>query len=311
MQQKKALIVKSFAVVFLSLSLATLIYAVLIQDIVQLQTRNIGFYLPISVLGSLTALLLLLASMLKKFKGIPASLTIYALSLPLGLLWSITEYLFLMSNMSEDITYAAVQTTYIVLPVLYAGVLCALAYYVYDDEIPQGKTRFHSNCDLYLTGVLILIVLVYAPYRIGFDEGFSFFFNEKSVLIILALSVFRIAISVYKDGIKRVYRTKVLEQLKDIGLVATLIGAAYTATFYTALSRLNDPTYLGPAVHTGISLIYYGLLIYSLAVTLLLNRGEKTIAWIGRQNWHIAEAYAFVLFVTFAPKSFFDIMASF
>ena len=123
MQQKKALIVKSFAVVLLSLSLATLIYAVLIQDIVQLQTRNIGFYLPISLLGSLTVLLLLLASMLKKFKGMPASLTIYALSLPLGLLWSITEYLFLMSNMSEDITYAAVQTTYVVLPVLYAGVL--------------------------------------------------------------------------------------------------------------------------------------------------------------------------------------------
>ena len=65
MQQKKALIVKSFAVVLLSLSLATLIYAVLIQDIVQLQTRNIGFYLPISLLGSLTVLLLLLASMLK------------------------------------------------------------------------------------------------------------------------------------------------------------------------------------------------------------------------------------------------------
>jgi Zn-dependent protease len=187
-----------------------------------------------------------------------------------------------------------------VLPILYAGVLCTVGYY-FD---VQGTTEPLKTPNLKGNGSLSLILAASLLAYIAFKTGWVAL-DMRALMLLFSLLAIRLAIALLKDGAKGIQWNKLIGLVKDVGVVAVLFGAAYVATFYATVSQLGDPRFMGPVISNGLSYILYGLIIYCVGVTLTLSKDPETVDWISRKNWHIAEAYAFVLFVTLAAQSIF------
>jgi hypothetical protein len=299
-QKKQSLLSRIAAIILLSIGLVSIIFLLFVGDILQLQGLGFGFTFPYLSLGTMTLLLLVLSALLRYFKAVPVWLTLYALSLPLGLIWSVVEYILILIN-AITVLEGAIGLIYAVLPLLYAGVLSTLGYYFNVQNTTESLKKLSLKGDWSISTILIASLLAYITFK---NAEAAWYIN--ALMLIVSLFVIRLAIALLIDGVKGIQWHKLIGFLKDVGLVAVLFGGAYVATFYATLSQLDKPKLLGPIIAYGMITILYGLIIYSLGVTLALNKDEKTVDLIGRQNWHIAEAYAFVLFVTFAAKSLFS-----
>ena len=301
MPKKQSLLSRIAAIILLSIGLVSIIFLLFVEDILQLQELDIGFTFPYLSLGTMTLLLLVLSALLRYFKDVPVWLTLYALSLPLSLIWSVVEYIEILSNF-ETLLEGAVGLLYAVLPLLYAGVLSTVGYYFNVQNTTESLKKLSLKGDWYISTILIASLLAYITFK---NDVAAWYIN--ALMLIVSLFVIRLAIALLIDEVKGIQWHKVIGFFRDVGLVAVLFGGAYVATFYATLSQLDNPKTLGPIIAYGMITILYGLIIYSLGVTLTLNKDEKTVDLIGRKNWYIAGAYAFVLFVTLAAKSLFSI----
>jgi hypothetical protein len=299
-QKKQSLLSRIAAIILLSIGLVSIISLLFVEDVIQLQELDIGFTFPYLSLGTMTLLLLVLSALLRYFKAVPVWLTLYALSLPLSLIWSVVEYIEILSNF-ETLLEGAIGLLYAVLPLLYAGVLSTVGYYFNVQNTTESLKKLSLKGDWYISTILIASLLAYITFK---NDVAAWYIN--ALMLIVSLFVIRLAIALLIDEVKGIQWHKLIGFIRDVGLVAVLFGGAYVATFYATLSQLGDPKLLGPIIAYGMVMILYGLIIYSLGVTLTLNKDEKTVDLIGRKNWYITGAYAFVLFVTLAAKSLFS-----
>jgi hypothetical protein len=289
------------AIMLLSLGLVSFVYILFFDGIDLLLSMDVGFSLPLLSLGTMTLLLLVLSMLLRYFKCVPVSLTLYALSLPLGCIWSVTQYINTLYNYSDDIKAIAIQLMYMVLPVLYAGVLCTVGYFFeFQSTAGQLKTLRHKG-NGYIAIVCMVGVLTYPIYTLSWSS-----FHLESIMFILSVGAILVGITLLISGVKGIQCNKMKGLVKEVGLISVLFGAAFVATFYATFTHLDKPKALGPLILQGLFIILFGLMTYSVGLTLALNKDKETVAWISRANWHITEAYAFVLFVTLSAKSIFS-----
>lgn len=231
-------------------------------------------------------------------------------SIPIGLIWSINEFVATLSNMGSE-KELAMAVTNILLPAFISGLVCALAFFL----TPRYEVKTHDDPAVPFKKLVIFfaipfwaIVGMYATSVWHFDLLLNW---EPAVILFccLTLASVRERLSVdtnYPDFAIQNFGGVML----GAGKVTSFIGAAIVALFYIAFSRLDAPKVLGPITAIGLAAILLGVMTYLAGLLLTItNEGKFDQDELRLDAWHLAEAYAFVLLATVGPASLFDVLA--
>lgn len=240
---------------------------------------------------------------------VSASWVLMNISIPLGLIWSINEYITVLASM-EDPAQLAMAVPNILLPAFISGLFCALAFFL----TPEQEAFNPAPEDISLLQSVVLVTVLHLIYGTLFVAGFwsmFVFLNGPSAVLFaccLTMAAAKVRIS---TGLpyKSFNRKSLGKVFIDGGKVATFLGAAIIALFYIFYSRLDDPAALGPIIALGFTPVLYGVGAYLVGFLLSLNTTELSMRrTLNLDTWHLVEAYAFVLLATLGPASLFDFL---
>ena len=240
---------------------------------------------------------------------VSASWVLMNISIPLGLIWSINEYITVLLSM-EDPAQLAMAVPNILLPAFISGLFCALAFFLTPEQEAFNPSP-EDISQLQTIGLVAVLHVIYATlYLSGFWDVFLFLHVEPFIVFVccLAMAAAKVRISTALSY-KSFNRKSLGKVFIDGGKVATFLGAAIIALFYIFYSRLDDPKALGPIISLGFTPVLYGVGAYLVGFLLSLNTTELSMRRsLNLDTWHLVEAYAFVLLATLGPASLFDFL---
>ena len=240
---------------------------------------------------------------------VSASWVLMNISIPLGLIWSINEYITVLLSM-EDPAQLAMAVPNILLPAFISGLFCALAFFLTPEQEAFNPSP-EDISQLQTIGLVAVLHVVYATlYLSGIWDVFLFLFVEPFIVFVccLAMAAAKVRISTALSY-KSFNRKSLSKVFIDGGKVATFLGAAIIALFYIFYSRLDDPKVLGPIISLGFTTVLYGVGAYLVGFLLSLNTTELSMRRsLNLDTWHLVEAYACVLLATLGPASLFDFL---
>ena len=230
-------------------------------------------------------------------------------SIPIGLIWSINEFVATLSNMDSE-KELAMAVTNILLPAFLSGLVCALAFFL--TPRTEIKTRHDPEVPIKKAVVLLAIpfLAILGLYVTSVWDAWIFLDWQPTVIF---LSCFIMALVRERISSEKLYADFGIENfgivLLDSGKITAFLGAAIVALFYIAFSRLNTPAVLGPITAIGLVSILLGVIGYLTGLLLTITNGKQFDQDDLRLDaWHLAEAYAFVLLATVGPASLFDVL---
>ncbi len=230
-------------------------------------------------------------------------------SIPIGLIWSINEFVATLSNMDSE-KELAMAVTNILLPAFLSGLVCALAFFL--TPRTEIKTRHDPEVPIKKAVVLLAIpfLAILGLYVTSVWDAWIFLDWQPTVIF---LSCFIMALVRERISSEKLYADFGIENfgivLLDSGKITAFLGAAIVALFYIAFSRLNTPAVLGPITAIGLVSILMGVIGYLTGLLLTITNGKQFDQDDLRLDaWHLAEAYAFVLLATVGPASLFDVL---
>lgn len=231
-------------------------------------------------------------------------------SIPIGLIWSINEFVATLSNLGSE-KELALSVTNILLPAFLSGLVCALAFFL--TPRTEIKTRHDPEVPIKKAVVLLAIPFLAILGLYVTSVWYAWIFLDWQPTVIF-LSCFIMALVRERISSEKPYANFGIENfgivLLDSGKITAFLGAAIVALFYIAFSRLNTPTVLGPITAIGLVSILLGVIGYLTGLLLTITNGKQFDQDDLRLDaWHLAEAYAFVLLATVGPASFFDVFA--
>lgn len=228
-------------------------------------------------------------------------------SIPIGLIWSINEFVSTLSNMGSK-SELAMAITNILLPAFISGLVCALAFFL----TPRAAVKTQCDAEIPFKKAIVLMAIPFLAIS-GMYVTSVWYFDllldwEPAVILscCLVLSLIRERASVdlnYADfGVRNVGAV-----MLDAGKVTAFLGAAIVALFYIAFSRLDAPKVIGPITAIGLDAILLGVMVYLAGLLLsITNTAGFNETDLRLDAWHLAEAYAFVLLAVVGPASLFD-----
>ena len=230
-------------------------------------------------------------------------------SIPIGLIWSINEFVATLSTMDSE-KELAMAVTNILLPAFLSGLVCALAFFL--TPRTEIKTRHDPEVPIKKAVVLLAIpfLAILGLYVTSVWDAWIFLDWQPTVIF---LSCFIMALVRERISSEKLYADFGIENfgivLLDSGKITAFLGAAIVALFYIAFSRLNTPAVLGPITAIGLVSILLGVIGYLTGLLLTITNGKQFDQDDLRLDaWHLAEAYAFVLLATVGPASLFDVL---
>ena len=242
---------------------------------------------------------------------VSASWVLLNISIPLGLIWSINEYISMLASL-EDPAQMAMAVPNILLPAFISGLFCALAFFL----APEEEASYQGPADISLAQTIVLITVLHLVYATLFVSGFwevlAFLNVPSAVLFVCCLTMAAAKVRISEDlPYKSFNRENFGKVFTDGGKVAAFLGAAIIALFYIFYSRLNDPRALGPIISLGFTPVLYGVGAYLVGLLLSLNAKIPSVRRsLNLDTWHLVEAYAFVLLATLGPASLFDFLVN-
>jgi hypothetical protein len=230
-------------------------------------------------------------------------------SIPIGLIWSINEFLATLSTMDSE-KELAMAVTNILLPAFLSGLVCALAFFL----TPRTEIKTRHNPEVPIKKAVVLLAIPFLAilglYVTSVWDAWIFLDWQPTVIF---LSCFIMALVRERISSEKLYADFGIENfgivLLDSGKITAFLGAAIVALFYIAFSRLNTPAVLGPITAIGLVSILLGVIGYLTGLLLTITNGKQFDQDDLRLDaWHLAEAYAFVLLATVGPASLFDVL---
>ena len=230
-------------------------------------------------------------------------------SIPIGLIWSINEFVATLSTMDSE-KELAMAVTNILLPAFLSGLVCALAFFL----TPRTEIKTRHNPEVPIKKAVVLLAIPFLAilglYVTSVWDAWIFLDWQPTVIF---LSCFIMALVRERISSEKLYADFGIENfgivLLDSGKITAFLGAAIVALFYIAFSRLNTPAVLGPITAIGLVSILLGVIGYLTGLLLTITNGKQFDQDDLRLDaWHLAEAYAFVLLATVGPASLFDVL---
>ena len=184
------------------------------------------------------------------------------------------------------------------------GVISAIAHLLSDERDLESFSPMSKSDFLRLAGGFSLIFLCYVVFRLGEVGLLVLFFHPLPFLISVAF----LALGLGASFLSQKPLSAVLPSASSF---AALFGAALAVVNYMVVSLKDDAlSGVGPTMALGLLSLIYGTFAY--LVSILYASTERSIADTGvyGTNWHLVEAFTFLVFLLFAPPSIFELLNS-
>ena len=225
------------------------------------------------------------------------------IAIPTGCLYSSAIMVTMLSAESDPAALPRAFAAALAIAVA-GGVISAIAYLLSDERDLESFSPLSTRDFLRLAGGFSLIFLCYVVFRLGEVGLLVLFFDPLPFLISVAF----LALGLGASFLSQKPLSAVLPSASSF---AALFGAALAVVNYMVVSLKDDAlSGVGPTMALGLLSLIYGTFAY--LVSILYASTERSIADTGvyGTNWHLVEAFTFLVFLLFAPPSIFELFNS-
>ena len=238
------------------------------------------------------AIIILLSSLYVAFRTKASfGFVLMVTAIPLCIVQSLTDLVGMLQTASD------LEAAFLIMPdalstVFTGALLASIGYFFLDNK--RTDLEVLSNIDITVCSVFILIWIIWLTHEV---TGVFAFFDIPSLQFLIGFILFAIAGAVISDK-------KLSVWLANASIATMLFGIITTAIFYYSL--VHDPKAFGPLLAIGLITSLYGCLVFYLSF--LISLKQRTLAEINFtvKNWHIIEAFAFLVFLVYGPPTIWE-----
>ena len=214
-------------------------------------------------------------------------------AVPLSLLKALIDLQVMLQSIAIKRVDAFFEMTEL-LVVIFAGAFCtSVGYFLAPKEVDFSKTNALKFHDL-----LILLVMM-GCWLAASKTEFSFLTDGNSLLLIVGF----ITLSFAGGSLKN---QKPSISLCNGSIAAMLFGIIIGAVFY--FDSQDDPTVLGPIIAMSILTSAYGCVLYYFSFLYASLEVATEEIDFTTKNWHLIEAFGFMLFLIYGPPTIWENM---
>ena len=224
------------------------------------------------------------------------------IAIPTGCLYSSANMIAMLSAQSDP---AAVPSAFAAALAIAAagGVISAIAYLLSDERDLESFYPLSTRDFLRLAVGFSFVFISYLVFSLGEIGLLALFFDPLPFLI-------SVAFLACGFGTSLLSKKPLSAVLPTASSFAALFGAALAVVNYMVVSLREDLSGVGPTMALGLLSLVYGTFAY--IVSIFYASTERSIAGSGvyGTNWHLVEAFPFLVFLLFAPPSIFELFNS-
>ena len=225
--------------------------------------------------------------------GLDLGYVLMVTAIPLCIAHSLVE-LVGMLQMASDFNKAFTDMPRILSTIFTGALLSSIGYFT-KANAPVHHKPF-TNIDL-----LICIAFLFACFSWLMHQatGLGAFIDLPSMQFLLGFLLFAFAGSLINNK-------KLSVWLGDGSIAAMLFGIITLAIFY--YSTVYDPKAMGPLLVVGLISSLYGCLMLYISFLFGIKENSLQEMNLATKNWHVIEAFAFLVFLVYGPPTLFEVM---
>jgi hypothetical protein len=238
-------------------------------------------------------LIALTVKLMGKQSPLPA---IDALALPVGIFLAGAGLTQVFQSLTDLIAIPIV-TAILVMPAIYVGVIAGVIH-CWRGQKTETSIKISTPSTAVCLGVLLLLVIVtYADHLSHFTDRGDIWLLQAGIIIALALG--------------RSPEAGIAKSLCNASLVSIMIMTILGIIELTLAGQktsFSDLTQYMYAINTAYTAMTAGLVAYMASIIISFKTGELEELQLPTKNWHLIEAFSFLIFITLAPPSIYHFL---
>ena len=225
------------------------------------------------------------------------------IAIPTGCLYSSASMIAMLSGQSDPAAVPSALAAALAIAAA-GGVISAIAYLLSDERDLESFYPLSTRDFLSLAVGFSFVFISYLVFRLGEIGLLALFFDPLPFLI-------SVAFLACGFGTSLLSKKPLSAVLPTASSFAPLFGVALAVVNYMVVSLREDAlSEVGPTMALGLLSLVYGTFAY--IVSIFYASTERSIAGSGvyGTNWHLVEAFTFLVFLLFAPPSIFELFNS-
>ena len=224
------------------------------------------------------------------------------IAIPTGCLYSSAIMVTMLSAQSDP---AALPSAFAAALAIAAagGVISAIAYLLSDERDLESFYPLSTRDFLRLAVGFSFVFISYFVFRLGEIGLLVLFFDPLPFLI-------SVAFLACGFGTSLLSKKPLSAVLPTASSFAALFGAALAVVNYMVASLREDLSGVGPTMALGLLSLVYGTFAYIVSIFYASTERSIAASSLYGTNWHLVEAYTFLVFLLFAPPSIFELFNS-
>lgn len=214
--------------------------------------------------------------------------------IPLGITLSVIALVNMLQNMGSVGALSGHMSTALWF-VLLGGFSSAVGYFGFNETEPTKQGKLGSaDC------ILVITIICSAP--IVLSDYLSVLFSDLvSIGVFGSVVAVGVGLAVFKG-------VRLKSALPNIFVSVAVLGAALSAIGWMIAALQSDVDNTGRVLALGILTMYYGANSYVASIIFALM-GDNSMKSYGftTKNWHLVEAYMFLVFMALGPPTIFEV----
>ena len=227
--------------------------------------------------------------------GLDLGYVLMVTAIPLCIAHSLLELVGMLQNESDfDKAFTDMPR---ILSTVFTGALLSSIGYFTKANVPNHHKPF-TNIDLVICIAFLFSCFSWLMHKAA---GVAAFIDLPSIQFLLGFLLFALAGSLINNK-------KLSVWLGDGSIAAMLFGIITLAIFY--YSTVYEPKALGPLLAVGLITCLYGCLMLYISFLFGIKENSLQEMNLATKNWHLIEAFAFLVFLVYGPPTLFEAMGS-
>jgi hypothetical protein len=183
------------------------------------------------------------------------------------------------------------------------GIISAIAYLLSDERDLESFYPLSTRDFLRLAVGFSFVFISYLVFSLGEIGLLVLFFDPLPFLI-------SVAFLACGFGTSLLSKKPLSAVLPTASSFAPLFGVALAVVNYMIVSLREDLSVVGPTMAIGLLSLVYGTFAYIVSIFYASTERSIAASSLYGTNWHLVEAYTFLVFLLFAPPSIFELFNS-
>jgi hypothetical protein len=224
------------------------------------------------------------------------------IAIPTGCLYSSAIMVTMLSAQSDPAALPSALAAALAIAAA-GGVISAIAYLLSDERDLESFYPLSTRDFLRLAVGFSFVFISYLVFSLGEIGLLVLFFDPLPFLI-------SVAFLACGFGTSLLSKKPLSAVLPTASSFAALFGAALAVVNYMVVSLRGDLSGVGPTMALGLLSLVYGTFAYIVSIFYASTERSIAASSLYGTNWHLVEAYTFLVFLLFAPPSIFELFNS-